>query len=306
MTVESPGGRITPRRHGAAIPYPVAAGAAIGSGSIVAANANGYAVPGSASADLAILGRAEEGVDNALGPDGGATVLVSMDGEFQWLSLTADPILPAHIGRTCWIADHESVAGSDGGGARSVAGIVTGVATEAGVSRAWVRPGPASSAAPPSPDSAYLEVSAVLDAAAIRGLFASPHVVVPAPGAGKSIAVEEVRVSKRGDTPIGAGRTYVAITVKLSQADSRLALYLVQQAFDTELFYDGDRDRVDTPGGAVGNGYLLAENQPLTVGGFAVAVPPQTAEQVWDAKMAPIAGVTLEFTVRHRVVSLRA
>ena len=47
------------------------------------------------------------------------------------------------IGRACWILDDETVAPTDGGGARPPAGIVSGIVREHGRRYVWVRPGTA-------------------------------------------------------------------------------------------------------------------------------------------------------------------
>ena len=141
-------GRITPVRSMASAAYPVAAGAVIHAGGITCANAAGYAVPGAADAALAFLGCALEGVDNSAGPDGARWVVARRDGEFLWKSAPgADAVTEERFGRACWILDDETVAGSDDGGTRPAAGIVSGIESGPAGRLAWVRPGAAAGAA---------------------------------------------------------------------------------------------------------------------------------------------------------------
>ena len=288
-------------------------------GGIVCANAAGYAVPGSADATLAFLGRAEESVDNSAGRDGARFALVRSDGEFQWKSAPgADAVTEARIGRTCWILDDETVAGLDGAGTRPPAGIVTGIAAEPDGPRAWVRPAPAAAAAG-SPaalaarvqalEASPAELSVTLDAAAIRGLDAARHVIVPAPGAGAAVAVEEIRLAKRGGI-VPAEPAYAAVVVMhaaqaggIVNPDGRLALYLATGASWISLANAGDVDRIDLPGQSQA-AYLSPEDTPVIAGAFAVGTQSRTAAGTWQAVMANVASVTLKLTVRYRVVIL--
>ena len=120
--------RNTPRRPGEVIAVAVAAEAHIYAGSIVAAKAAGYAAPATAAAGLLCLGRAEEEVDNTGGADGAVKVLVRR-GVFQWnnSAAAADKITAAHIGRTCYMVDDETVAKTHAVATRSAAGTVVAV-----------------------------------------------------------------------------------------------------------------------------------------------------------------------------------
>jgi hypothetical protein len=109
------------------IAFAVAANTVIRAGALVAANATGFIVPGSASNALAYAGRAEEAVDNSIGPDGSKTVLVRRGKAFQWLNHATDPIGQADVLRTCYIADDQTVARTNGANTRSVAGTVIAV-----------------------------------------------------------------------------------------------------------------------------------------------------------------------------------
>ena len=96
--------RMTPVRDGEVMPFAVAAGAQIFQGALVATNAAGFLVAGSAATGLTYIGRADEHVDQSL------------------------------VGKTCYILDDETVAATDATGTRSAAGKVLAVET-AGV---WV------------------------------------------------------------------------------------------------------------------------------------------------------------------------
>lgn len=116
--------RNTPFKDAAALPVPVAAGVLIHAGAMVVANASGYGAPGSTAANLVYLGRAEDAVDNTAGADGSAVVVVRRKLAFKWKNSPADPITPADLGKTAWIVDDETVAKTNGGGARSACGKI--------------------------------------------------------------------------------------------------------------------------------------------------------------------------------------
>lgn len=127
--------RNTPMKPGEEIVVPVAASAKIYAGGIVAANATGYAVPGSTATTLTYLGRAEEQVDNSSGADGAETVRVKMGMAFKFKNSGTDPVSQASLGKACYIEDDETVAATNGTDTRSAAGIVVGVDSD-GV---WVK-----------------------------------------------------------------------------------------------------------------------------------------------------------------------
>ena len=126
--------RNTPYRDGDVVAVGVAAGAKIFAGSLVCANATGFAVPGSVSATQTYLGRADEGVNNVDGIDGGRTVNVLRKRAFLWANSAADLVTQADLGKTCYVVDDQTVAKTNGTGTRSAAGRVLEV-TPAGV---WV------------------------------------------------------------------------------------------------------------------------------------------------------------------------
>lgn len=102
----------------------IAAGVKILQGTIVALNAAGYAAPGITATTLIADGRAEETVDNLTGAAGAVKVLVRK-GTFQFgNSAAGDLITRTEIGKTVYIVDNQTVAKTDGGGTRSIAGKV--------------------------------------------------------------------------------------------------------------------------------------------------------------------------------------
>lgn len=122
--------RNTPFKDGATIPVPVAANAVIHAGALVVANATGFAAPGSSAITLTYLGRAESAVDNTGGADGAKTVVVRRQKAFKWANLGADPVVQADLGKTCYIADDQTVAKTNGAGTRSAAGKVIQVESD--------------------------------------------------------------------------------------------------------------------------------------------------------------------------------
>ena len=127
--------RNTPMEDGEEVGVPVAGGAKIFAGSLVVANATGYAAPGSTATGLTYLGRAEEFVDNTGGGDGAKTVRVRRRKAFLWKNSGTDPVDQSSLGKTVYIEDDETVSATDGAGAQSAAGVMVGL-DSAGV---WVQ-----------------------------------------------------------------------------------------------------------------------------------------------------------------------
>lgn len=119
--------RNTPYRDGELFAVPVAAAKKIYAGALVAANATGYAVPGSTATTLTYLGRAEAFVDNSSGADGAVSVLVRRGRAFRWSNSDTDPVTQARVGKPAYIVDDETVSATDGTSTQSAAGIVHGV-----------------------------------------------------------------------------------------------------------------------------------------------------------------------------------
>ena len=105
--------------------HPVAAGAVIFSGAMVALNAAGFAVPATSVAGLRTQGRATYGVDNTGGPDGAAHIESQSDMAQRYDNDAVSPVTRADIDGDCYVLDDHTVS-SDGTN-RSVAGKVSDV-----------------------------------------------------------------------------------------------------------------------------------------------------------------------------------
>jgi len=118
-------------RDGELMLVPVAANTLIHLGAIVVANAGGYAQPGSTATGLTYLGRADGQSDNTGGADGDKLVPVRRKKAFKFANSGTDPVGQDTLGKTCWIEDDETVAGTDGdtgtGATRSPAGTVLAI-----------------------------------------------------------------------------------------------------------------------------------------------------------------------------------
>lgn len=105
-------------------PLPVAASTVIFFGAMVAVNLAGYLVPASADPTLRVLGRSEEHVDNSGGAAGARTCRVKR-GIFGWTnSSSTSAVVAAHIGRTAYAVDDQTVSIRNPLGAYPVAGRV--------------------------------------------------------------------------------------------------------------------------------------------------------------------------------------
>ncbi len=121
--------RDTPQRDGELIVYPVAAGAVLFAGALVALDSDGNAVPASASASLVVMGRAEETADNSDGAAGDEVVPLRRSVFRYTNSAATDQITLADVGRPAYVVDDQTVAKTSNGGVRPVAGIVLDVDT---------------------------------------------------------------------------------------------------------------------------------------------------------------------------------
>jgi hypothetical protein len=166
--------RVTPRRANEDFSFPVAAGAVIYAGALVALSATGYATPGAVAATLQAVGVAQEAVDNAGGQDGDKTVKVR-NGAFLFANSAAgDLIALTEIGETCYIVDDQTVAKTDNGGARSPAGMVVDVDAD-GV---WVFVGYGPVSSPAGALLAANDLSDVADAATARANLAANKIAL--------------------------------------------------------------------------------------------------------------------------------
>ena len=100
--------RYTKHRDGLFTAHPVKAGAHIYKGSLVCADATGFAVPGGDTAGLSFLGVAIEEADNTGGLSGSITVRVQCSGVFSFAK--TGTITQTSIGATLYIADDQTLA----------------------------------------------------------------------------------------------------------------------------------------------------------------------------------------------------
>jgi len=94
--------RATPYREGIEIEFPVAAAAKIYAGSLVCANAQGFAAPAADTAGLKFLGVALEQVDNTGGANGAKVVRLRRSGVFEF---NAASITQAMVGDVMYVKD---------------------------------------------------------------------------------------------------------------------------------------------------------------------------------------------------------
>lgn len=119
--------RNTKEREGKLHSGPAAAAKKFFAGAIAAYDALGNITPGAAATTLIGAGRVEEQVDNSAGAAGAVNVPFKK-GTFQFAnSAAADAITRAEIGDNCYIVDDQTVAKTDGGGTRSIAGKIVDV-----------------------------------------------------------------------------------------------------------------------------------------------------------------------------------
>jgi hypothetical protein len=129
--------RATASRAGDRFSFDMAASVIARAGGIAVLDASGNVKPGVAATGLVCAGMFVAEVDNSAGAAAAVQAEVSR-GVFRFgHSPAADAITKAEIGDTCYIVDDQTVAKTDGTGARSAAGTIVDV-DSAGV---WVRMG---------------------------------------------------------------------------------------------------------------------------------------------------------------------
>jgi hypothetical protein len=94
--------RATPYREGVEVAYPVAAAVKIYAGSLVCANASGFAAPAADTSGLRLAGVALEQADNSNGTDGAMNVRVRRHGIFEF---DAASITQAMVGDPMYAVD---------------------------------------------------------------------------------------------------------------------------------------------------------------------------------------------------------
>lgn len=119
--------RLTPARDADRFEFPMAAATKIFRGALVCINASSLAVKGAVATTLKCVGIAEETADNSAGAASAMTVKVRR-GCFPFAnSASGDLIALKDVGGDCFIVDDQTVALTNGGSTRSVAGKIRDV-----------------------------------------------------------------------------------------------------------------------------------------------------------------------------------
>jgi hypothetical protein len=117
--------RDTASRAGLRYSYPAKGGVVFFVGAIAAIDsATGFMTKGTASTTLKSAGIVQEQIDNSAGADGAANVPTKRGLWRVANSAGADQLTLKDVGSAAYIVDDQTVAKTDGGGTRSVAGIV--------------------------------------------------------------------------------------------------------------------------------------------------------------------------------------
>lgn len=120
--------RDTQRRQGLEVAYPVLAATKVLAGTIAVLTAAGYAQGGATSTTLKAVGVFDATVDNTAGASGDVKAPVRKDGWFRFAnSASTDLITIADINNNAYIVDNQTVAKTDGGTTRSIAGKIRDV-----------------------------------------------------------------------------------------------------------------------------------------------------------------------------------
>lgn len=118
--------RNTESREGQSFQHDMAAGAKIWLGHLVVLDA-GYAKPGFESSTAVTVGVAKDSQDNTNGVDGDEQITAKA-GTWKFDSASAaDQITRADVGKLCFVLNSTTVAKTDGGGTRCVAGKIRAV-----------------------------------------------------------------------------------------------------------------------------------------------------------------------------------
>ena len=116
--------RNTPRRPREKRTLPIKAATKVYAGSMAAVDASGWLVPMSTATTLKGVGRVERRTDNTAGGNGALTADV-MVGTFRFAnSASGDLITLADIGNDCYGVDDQTVAKTNGGSTRLIAGKI--------------------------------------------------------------------------------------------------------------------------------------------------------------------------------------
>jgi hypothetical protein len=121
----------TDSRPGDTVALPVKAAISIFAGTLVAIDAAGWAVPASDTANLKVVGRCREAVDNSAGANGDLKVVVEK-GVFHFSNSGSSAVAQANVGATCVVEDDNTVA------LDTTNDIVAGLVVEVDANGVWV------------------------------------------------------------------------------------------------------------------------------------------------------------------------
>lgn len=124
--------RATPYREGIEIEFPVAAATKIYAGSLVCANAQGFAVPGTDTAGLRFLGVALEQVDNTAGANGAKVLRLRRTGVFEF---NAASITQTMVGDPMYVKDDNTFEDAAGCTNDIKAGVLVKYVTD---TKGWI------------------------------------------------------------------------------------------------------------------------------------------------------------------------
>lgn len=117
---------------------PIAANVKVNAGALVVLDAAGNAKPGVTATGLVARGRAESTADNTGGNAGDLTVR-SKSGCFAFG--TDGTITRAHLNKTVYIVDDQTLSATDGSGTRSAAGTLKDLEGSGATAIAWTQIG---------------------------------------------------------------------------------------------------------------------------------------------------------------------
>ncbi len=130
--------RRTDEREARVYVDPMASAVKINAGALVVLDASGNAKPGVTGTGLIARGRAEETKDNTSGAAGALTVKVKA-GCFAYG--TDGTLTRAHLGKTVYIVDDQTLSATDGSSTRSAAGVLKDLEGSGSTAIAWVQVG---------------------------------------------------------------------------------------------------------------------------------------------------------------------
>lgn len=120
-------GRMTKRRDSHQFSYPVAAATKIPVGVMVAITAAGVLANAAAVAAHKVVGVADADADNSAGIDGAIKGTVRKGAFLFFNSAAADQITLASVNDSAYVVDNQTVAKTNGGNTRPVAGKIVDV-----------------------------------------------------------------------------------------------------------------------------------------------------------------------------------